>query len=458
MKKLIALLLVALMAFSLVACGGSPAETKPAETPAADAETPAADAEAPDADAETPAAAGNVVATPNMNADGSINYDLICNYDPNYDYSQNPQYRVCYMAHSADIMYSQSAECYEIWAGKMNMQWDGFVSAGADSDQFLTNLQTYLDQGTQLFIMDPDMTIYPAIQGIIEPYVEAGEAYWMSQMGEARDWVNITEQLPYGELYRPFAGFEYYGGGQICGETLVNWWKETYPDADISEVGFAALDLSLSPALHDRMQGAYDVFASQEGVTEDQLFIIDTVANGITVQGGLDCMTPVIATHTNLKYWLVFGLIDDTAIGAANACELAGIGDQCAVMSIGGPGFQTQMDAGQAGAYRFCYAIPYLMFAEPIIGALYAQVNGWASADELWPSWVKDYDHGGEGHNYAVYLLPSWVISADNYASLFAWCDMYAGVEYYGYDQTGVSLDDYSPFMEVPEGWNTWQG
>ena len=54
MKKLIALLLTAVMCLGLVACGGSQPASQPAAAPAQEA-APAAEAAAPAAEAEAPA-------------------------------------------------------------------------------------------------------------------------------------------------------------------------------------------------------------------------------------------------------------------------------------------------------------------------------------------------------------------------------------------------------------------
>ena len=190
-----------------------------------------------------------------------------------------------------------------------------------------------------------------------------------------------------------------------------------------------------------------------DGVTEDQYFEIDVSSYGMTLQGAIDGATPVLSTNDQYKYWLIFGLIDDLAMGAATVVDQMGLTETSCINCIGGPGLQTQLDAGQHTAFRYAYATPNLLYAEPIIGALYAFKMGWATPDTLWPSWVKASDHGGEGHSYANLLLPSYWIDESNYQQFYAWADMYSGDDYYGYSQEGVSIDDYSPFVEVPDGW-----
>ena len=445
MKKLIALLLALLMVFSLFACGGTSDDGTKDNTDANNT-TDNGDSGADNSGDNTPTVTG---ATPNMNEDGTPNLDKIAHYDHDYDYSQNEKFSFVYMAWNADILYQQSADAYEIWCSKYNLDWQGFVSANNDGDFYMTNLQTYLDQGCQMFVLDPDITIFPAIVDTISNFPDA---VWMSQMGTARDGV-ATDEHPYGEMYTCFVGFDYYGAGVLCAEKLVEWKEENYPDVPWSEFGFMSYTLTVSPPLHERCLGAKDVFLGLEGVTEDQYFEVDVASYGLTLQGAIDGATPVLSTNDQYKYWLIFGLIDDLAMGAASVVEQMGMTDTCCTNCIGGPGLQTQLDAGQQNCFRYAYATPNLLYAEPILGALYAFKMGWATPDTIWPSWVKASDHGGEGHSYANLLLPSYWIDADNYKQFYAWTDMYAGVDYYGYSQEGITLDTFSPFAEVPEGW-----
>ncbi len=440
MKKFLALLLALLMVFSLVACGGSTTDDKGDSDANKNTDT---DTDGGD-DSSTVTGA-----TPNMNEDGTPNLDKIAHYDASYDYSQNKQFTFCYMAWNADILYQQSADAFEHWASKYNLKWQDFISANNDGDMFMTNLQTYLDQGCEMFVMDPDITIFPAIANVMADYPDV---VYMSQMGQARDGV-ATDEHPDGELLTCFVGFDYYGAGQLCGEKLIEWKEETYPDVPWSDFGFISYTLSYSPPLHERCLGCKEVFMGIEGVTEDQYFEIDVSSYGMTLQGAIDGATPVLSTNDQYKYWLIFGLIDDLAMGAATVVDQMGLTETSCINCIGGPGLQTQLDAGQHTAFRYAYATPNLLYAEPIVGALYAFKMGWATPDTLWPSWVKASDHGGEGHSYANLLLPSWWIDESNYQHFYAWADLYSGNDYYGYSQEGVSIDDYSPFIDVPEGW-----
>ena len=447
MKKVLAIVLALCMVFALVACGGGSSDTTPKDDGGKQDTTPAPDSGKKDEPKEdtTPAddGASEYPATPFMNEDGSPNLDLISYYDENYDYTQNPQFHVAYMAYSADALYQEAADAIEHFCTLENCIFDGFVSANGDAEAYLNNLQSYVDGGTQMFILDPDLTIFPQVNELLEPYVEKGQVYWMSLMGAPRDE---------GVLLNTFAGFDYKTQGRECGEWLINWKEENYPDVPWSEFGFISVTLSLSPPLQERADGAMEAILAIDGFNPDNTWYVDTASGGFNTNGGLERTSPIIATHDNIKYWLSYGLVDDVAIGVASAFETAGLADTSCVCSIGGPGMVAQWSAGIQSCCRATYAIPYFIFVEPVFGAVYARANGWCTADTIWPSWVAASDHGGDDHTYSLLCLPSWFITYDSYDALYSWTNAHCKTDYYKCSGN-FNPDDYSLFVEAPEGW-----
>ena len=147
------------------------------------------------------------------------------------------------------------------------------------------------------------------------------------------------------------------------------------------------------------------------------------------------------------------GLVDDLAQGAAVVLDQTGLTDNSCVITFGGTNFVIQWDSGQHDACRIAVTTGHELYAEPILGAVYAYLNGWATPDTIWPSWVKSGDCGTEGHTYASRLLPTIWLTEDDYQTFYAWLNLYVGEEIYDYD-VEVSIDDYSSFVEVPEDYN----
>jgi len=234
----------------------------------------------------------DATATPNMNADGSMNLDQIAYYDSNYDYSRNAKLGMAYIAASADSLYQQQADAYQLWCSKMNLRWDGFYSASGDSDTFLSLIQTVIDQGTRLLILDPDISTYPAIYNILEPY--EGQVYWINDMGQARDYVADSTH-PYGNLLAPYVGTDQKERGRQCANWLVDWFKLNYPNVNWNNVGFVSCTFSLSSPLEQRREGVEEVWLNLPGVQEDvNYFVADTLSTSLDSQGGIDALNPIV--------------------------------------------------------------------------------------------------------------------------------------------------------------------
>lgn len=431
MKRVLALLLVLALAFTLCACGKGQTGTTPGGT-------------------ATNAPSGTGKAYPNCNADGTINLDTIAHFDNDYDYTQNTKLKVAYLVMESGPLYQQSADAYEHWAPLFNCEWAGFVSSNGDSDMFMTNLQTMIDQGVTGFILDPDATIFPAVVDLLSNYPNVK---WMSQMAPPRDGEN-GEGLPLGgQLINPYVGFDNVDAGRQVTTKLVEWKNENLPDVPWDQVGFLMFDFSTSPPLTERVVGSKEVFLASGGL-ESMFFVADCVSTGLNLQGGIDAAGPVISTHSEIKYWLVNGLIDDLAQAAASILDQQGLTETSCVADFGGSALQMQWDAGQQDAYRYALFTAQNLYAEPIIGAVYAYMMGWATPDTIWPSWVKWDDHGGEGHNYAQLRLPTVWLEPDTYKHYLEWTDMYANANAYNYSQDGITLDDYTPFIDkVPDNY-----
>ena len=437
MKKILALVLALMLVFSLCACDKGGGTTNPTSAPTA--------APAPGGNDSQPAATGK--AYPNCNADGSINLDTIAHYDAEYDYSKNPKFKVAYLVANSGPLYEQSADAYEHWAPLFNMEWAGFISANGDSDMFLTNLQTAIDQGVKGFILDPDSTIFPAVVNLLNQYPDV---CWMSQMSPPRDGETGDNVPVGGNLINNYVGFDNTEAGRQVTRVLIDWKNRTYPDVPWSEVGFLMVDYTLSPPLHERNIGSHEVWIEAGGL-EENFFVADTVSTGMTMQGGLDAIGPVVSSNSKIKYWLCNGMFDDMAQAAASIFDQQGLTETSCVADFGGSALQMQWDAGQQDAYRYAIFTAQNLYAEPIIGAVYAFLNGWATPDSIWPSWVKWDDHGTDGHTYSQLRLPTEPLEYETYKHYLEWTDMYAHADAYPYSQDGISLDDFSPFVsEVP--------
>lgn len=441
MKKVLAIILALVLVFTLVACTTdtkSDPDTQSSNSGTTDADVSNSVAP-PEGDASSP--------YPNANEDGTINLDTIAHFDRNYDYTQNEVIKVAYLAQDGGPLYQQSADAYEHWAPLYNMEWAGFISTNGDADLYMTSLQNLLDQGVTAFILDPDNTIFPAVVDLLSDYPDVE---WMSQMSAPRDGTDGDGVPIGGNMVHPYVGFDNYDAGKQVTKGLIEWKEETYPDVPWEDIAFLSFDFSLSPPLHDRVIASEDLWLETTG-SLDNFFTADTASTGINLQGGLDAAGPIISTNTDYKYWLVNGLLDDFAMAAASILDQQGLTENSCVITFGGSALQMQWDEGQQDSFRYALFTAQNLYAEPIIGAVYAYLHGWATPNTIWPSWIKWDDHGLGENTYPQLRLPTVWLEYETYKNYLEWTDMYTFADAYPYSQDGINSDDFSPYVdEIP--------
>lgn len=451
MKKVLALLLALALVFALAACGSEPAAdagTKAEEAPKADSGAKAPEAGSKTAEgADVGGTVGSTKPYPHCNEDGSINLDTIAHFDHEYDYTQNPRFKAVYLSTESTPLYTEFADCMTHWCEMFNLEYLGFYSTNGDADMFMTTLQNYLDQGVELFILDPDAESYPIVAKFMADYPNVS---WCGRMSAPRD-CEVGEGIAEGgNMLGWYVGFDHYIAGQQCTDYLLQWKEDNLADISWDDIGLLTFDFSASSQLHIRVKGTYDTFEAA-GANMDNFFVADCVSSGLTMQGGIDVGSPVIATHGEFKYWLVQGSIDDWAQAAASILDQQGLTDTSCVVAFGGANLMKQWDAGQYDSFRAALYTANALYCEPVLGGVYAMQMGWAEPETLWPSYINWNDCGGEGHTFAQLPLPTVWLEPDSYQHYLAWCDLYADSNIYGYTWDGLTMDDFSPFVdEIP--------
>jgi hypothetical protein len=429
MKKIMAIVLVLLMVVSLFACNQG---TNTSSTPSPSTTPPTS----PSSDTTSPSA------DPTVNPVGGE----IGMYDPNYDYTANPRYKVQYIVLQTQGLYEAMNDAFEHWASLMNIEYLGMQDYGGDKDAYLSNLPT-LAKANDGLLVDPDAMQYNRVAEILD---ELGTP-WMGCMAAPRDYE--AEGKP---LIHPFAGFDNYQIGYIFGETLIKYKDKFWPDVPIKEFGFITVDYSVSAPLHSRETGCKDALTASAPELMDRYFVADTSINTFDVDTSSQVVTSVLAQHPDIEYWLIFAEVEDMAKGAAVAIDTMGLTDNTCIADFGCVALQAQWDAGQQDAWRVAGWLSQTIYAEPMIGALYAFMNGDASPETIWPNWINVNDCGGESGTYASRLLPFYWMEYDNYKEMMKWSDLYAGSNNYpNYPADGITRDSYSSGAEVPAYYKT---
>ncbi|MBR2831370.1 MAG: hypothetical protein IKE57_00410 [Oscillospiraceae bacterium] len=460
MKKILALILALVMVLALVACGGGGNTPAPAESnsPAQESTAPASNSPAPSSSTApvNPSAEVEVDTAkpyPHANADGTPDLDKIAHFDYEYDYTQNPQYRVAYVASSSYFLYQAAADAIEAWCPSFNLIWDGFYfNNDGDANTYITVLQQVLDSGVEMLIVDPDATIYPSVKQLIEQYPGVK---WMPMMSQARDGSEEAGAPIGGWMVHPFVGFNGADVGRALVDKCWSWLQENYPDADPAKIGMISFDFSTSPALHERTVAAEEHWKEVAGAAADHFWICDTVSAGLNYEGAKSIFPGEVSKHSEIEYWLICGIIDDWGLAAADTLDEIGLTDTSVCVTFGGTGYIQQWDSGIHTAARFALFTAQTLYDEPILGAVYAFKNGWCTEEEIWPNWRNPADCGKNGE-YSSLLLPTEWLTEDDYVHYLKWTDMYASVSTYsnlkGYADVPVEIDDYSSFVsEYPD-------
>lgn len=368
MKKIISLLLALLMVFSLVACGGngddaakdSPAADKPAaDKPAADDKAPAD--EPADAPADEPA------------EEGTIGY-----YTDNVDHFARKKYKFAYFVNSMLQMNQTFYVAFKAMEPQYNFEI-GFFSGENEAEKYLNNMDNVIVQGYDGMIVDMNMEIADRIYEVaVEseiPFILMGNSYKVD-----------------GKNMAPTVAADQY----INGNTQIEWVDANYDTyfkgVDRSKVNLMSLQFTSNPALIERHQGVIDKF--NELFPGNPVWEQDLLARGLSVQSAYDEVSAVFAANPDVEYWLIAGVVEDFAQGAARASEDYQKGDSVLIISSGSSILPTEFDTGYDGRWVASYAVYSWDYVVPTLSGLCALVDGRATWDTLWPDKINEGDLG----------------------------------------------------------------
>jgi ABC-type sugar transport system substrate-binding protein len=425
MKKIIAILLAFALAFALIACQDT---SDSGSSPAGSSGSPSAPAGDDSPPPPPPPQTGSGDDQPPPDTAGQLGY-----FDPDYDYTQNPRYKIVYLRVTNSPLYEDFANSFKVWAEKMNCDLD-VTDTNNDNDLFLTSIETLAGQGYDGILTDPDMDIYQAVG---EKCREA-DILWMPVMGLPKD--------DDGKLFHPFVGFDYRIAGEHMGQWLVDYQKKTWPDAAPEEIGVIGVDFSAVYEISVRIDGALDSIRKEYPDIDDRYFHADCITGNLDSTTAYTEVGAIIPTQPDIKYWLIVATIDDFADGAITASIDAGMEGSVVAISMGSPGLISQWEAGEQTDWKASLSSIGVIYAEPIFAGLYAQINGDATAEELWnPEWIDN----SKGETYANLLLPTIILEYENYQYYKEWVDLYAKIGISNYPVT-ATLDMFSARVNPP--------
>ena len=361
-------------------------------------------------------------------------------YDPDYDYSRNPRYKIAYFVeNNASGLYTESDKTFAHWAEMLNCDYDGLCDFYGDNDRMLA-LLPQLAKDYDGLIIDINTTMYDRVYEIM---ASTGTP-WMSFMAPPRDYGGT------GALMNTCVDLEQFDVGAAHAEHLLTNCQLKWAGVPLSEYGIICTDFSGIPALNQREQGFLSyLFENQPDLAYNNYFVTDISSFGFSADDAQMAVSTVLAMHPEFTRWLVFGMFDIWAQGAAEAIDQFGYTDTSWVTAFGGSALIAQWDSGRQTAWRSACFLPTSIFAEPVIGALYAYMNGDATPETVFPEWHDKHESTKYG-TFAKRKLPWYPIYFENYKHVCEWSDVYSGTDIYPYDSAGITRDDFSTSVPVP--------
>ena len=413
MKRILALLLAALLAFSLLACTAS----EDTDTASEDTST---------SSEETTTDSTETTQTSSSSGDTEPGF-----YNPDTDYSQNERYEFVYMLYQNGVLYDMFDQAFTEWAEIANVEYSCWC-ANNDGDLYITTIETLSTQGVDGILSDADMTIFDRVNDVMNEV----EMPWMPVMGTPLDGD--------GNLLHAYCGFDFYLYGEEMANWVIDYWEENFPEATLENSAMLCLDYSTSENLTVRVEAAEDVWNERYPGNEDHFFIADGVTGSLNSDTAYNVSAPLISANPDIDYWIVCGLTDDYADGCARALEELGKDDTSVITVMGGSGLINHWDAGEDSCWKSACYTAETIYSEPIFFGLYDQVAGLVTQEDLWPEWINHSDND----QYASLQLPSFFITIDTYQEYMEWCDAYTGINRSDYPYNGT---EYSARMEVPD-------
>lgn len=374
MKKVIALLLALLLIFSLAACGSGSSST----SSSASAKTSASASASTSAD---------------TSAESANNSDR----DP---------FELVYMCGSFSLVWCKNVEtAMKSLQNKYNFTLYS-TDYNSDNELCITNVETYCDQGVDGFIMDCGEDIAYRAWEITNEY----GIPWITESTCVRDESGVLQT----------AGVELnaYAVGVDIGKWIVENYKEHFGitgDVDQSKVGFINPTYSVVYSFRNRCAGAKDQIVA--ALPNCQVFEPDLVVEGtLTADAAYNEISPIMAAHPEINYWLITCIIDDWGLGAARCAESLGITNKVLVASAGGEALTLEWDNGYdsdgTGCWKMCDYYEAMDFVEVLVPGMIDVLEGKTTLENLWP------DYHEEGSNYSAVQISGKTAMRDNYKSL----------------------------------------
>jgi ABC-type sugar transport system substrate-binding protein len=399
-KRILAISLAIVLAFSLAACtgstdgGGSPSASDSPTASAANTAEPN-----PSESASSPSGENTGAAVT-----GSIGY-----VTDEVDHWGRDPYDFVYYTFAPSNLSDQMIRALRQLAEVYNFNISD-ITANGDADAYIVNLQT-------LLLTEPD-----GILSDVNPEFMQRVAEIINEDGTpCVSMFNRVTDAEDRELIPCVVMDQYYNG-----ERQIEWLAENYAkywgDIDTSEIALLTIGWSASIDLNTRTEGSVAKFS--ELFPGQTMLNADGVVESLSSEGGYNLANSVISAHPEVKYWFISACVEDLALGAGRAVEALNKQDVALITASGAAILPGEWDAGYDGIWVGNYSVSPFQYAGSAVFGLIALADGRATMSTLWPEHITGNDFA------ARYMMQADIMTHDNYKQYLGDIVRSFGVEY----------------------------
>ena len=394
MKRIAAILLVAILAFTLIACqtgtsgGGSTSPSASIST----AQSPLAST-TPSAASTSPISAPS----PSSSADNPFSYVTT---EASQDHWNREPYKFASMALNTSMAFMQLInENFTKWGTVFNYT-TAIFDANMNYDGYINQIQVYADQGYDGLLCGMDIALIPRIfdltqelkmpvVGMPTAFTESNHITWPSVQQD--DTANPTMCV------------------QWLADNYENYWKDPL---DQSKLGVIVLTFSPVSSVNDRVVGFENTFRKLFPGAAQNYFLCDLVqnTNGFSQQGANEMTAATISAHPEITKWFVCATVDAMAVGAERGVESVNKNADVLIVSCQADEFISEMETNPTKeSYVAACALSTVELTGYCSANLVAILEGRATAETIWPEYVA------KGDKYPCIYVKGTMITKDTY-------------------------------------------
>lgn len=304
-----------------------------------------------------------------------------------------------------------------IWLQNMQEWYDGYgaaegvevVNADADfsAETQLSQIDTLLNDGLD------GAVVFVADEGSGPAVVEKFKNANVPVIGESLRLMDGD-----GKLVAPVVELDAIGVGKNCAEWVAeNYLNYDYDFSDLASVGVLLSTRSTYQSDVNRSEGfSKALLSSLPEIPEANYYTADCAAEANAsddAEAAYAQVTAVLTAHPEISTWILFGSVDDYALGAARAVEAAGLEDSVMITSCGGERAVIEWENGDSSCWVSTCYYDVSDFAVTVLDGL-SQMIGGTAAEDLWPEYID------EGEQYASYKINGTMATPDTYQEIMA--------------------------------------